>query len=233
MSQAQALYRLQKLDLDLDSRRARAHEIMAALDQDGALRQARAAVRALEDKLTPQETHLTDLNLEIKSVVEQTQQLNQRLYGGAVTNPKELQDIEEKIAERERRREVLEDQVLETMLTLDELRAVLGTASDQLREVNASHTAGHEALSQELAQIKREIKQLKAARATLAPEINPDNLALYQELRTKKAGHAVAMLMNGSCSVCGVSQTTTLTQRARQDLGMVFCASCGRILVMM
>ena len=233
MSQAQALYRLQKLDLDLDSRRARARKLIAALDQDGVVGQARAAVRALEDRLTPQETQLTDLNLEIKSVIEQTQQLNQRLYGGAVNNPKELQDIEEKIAERERRRAVLEDQVLETMLTLDELRTELSTVTDQLREVNASHAAGHEALSQELTQVRREIKQLKAARAALEPDINPDNLALYQELRTKKAGHAVAMLMNGSCSVCGVGQTTTLTQRARQDLGMVFCASCGRILVMM
>jgi predicted nucleic acid-binding Zn-ribbon protein len=58
MSQARALYRLQKLDLDIDMRRSRTHEITAALEQDQTLREAQAQVADLENTLRPQGARL-------------------------------------------------------------------------------------------------------------------------------------------------------------------------------
>ena len=129
MSQARALYRLQKIDQDLESRRQRVHEIAAELEMDDVLRQAEAAVADAEQRLRPQQTRANDLSLELKSVSSQTAQLTDRLYSGAVSNPKELEDIQEKIAERKRRHAELEDRLLATMIAIDELQDELATAA--------------------------------------------------------------------------------------------------------
>jgi predicted nucleic acid-binding Zn-ribbon protein len=215
MSQTRALYRLQKLDLELESRRARAREVTAALEDDG----------------VPQETRAADLSLEIKTVAEQTKQLNARLYGGTVNNPKELEDLQHKIAERQRRHAALEDALLETMIAVEELQEALSAARAHLQEVEQGWAATQAALKTELDRLKNEIRHLKADRQQLEQTISAEYLALYQNLRARKNGYAVAALEGDSCSICGVGQTTATVQQVRQGLELITCESCGRILI--
>jgi len=231
MGQTRALYRLQKLDLELESRRARVREITAALEDDRARQQARADVNALEEQLRPQETRAADLTLEIRSVAEQTQQLNARLYGGTVNNPKELEDIQNKIAERQRRHAALEDELLETMIAVEELQEALTTARAHLQNVEQTWAATQETLKAELDRLKNEIRHLKADRQQIEQTISPEYMTLYQNLRARKNGHAVAVLEGESCSICGVEQTTATVQQVRQGLELITCESCGRILI--
>ena len=70
MSQIKALYRLQKIDLELDAQRRRMREINAVLEGNGGLGDVRAEVAALQDALHKQEARSADLNLEIKSIAE-------------------------------------------------------------------------------------------------------------------------------------------------------------------
>jgi predicted nucleic acid-binding Zn-ribbon protein len=120
MSQLKALHRLQKIDQDLDARRQRVRDIAVRLEQDDVLRQAQADVAALQSALHPPETRTADLNLEIQTIASQTGQLTNRLYSGKVNNPKELQDIQDKIAELKRRHAHLENTLLETMIAIEE-----------------------------------------------------------------------------------------------------------------
>lgn len=231
MSQTKALSKLQKTDLELDARRQRVREITAILEQDRELRDAQAAVEALQAELQPQEAHRTDLNLEIQTVMSQTKQLSERLYSGKVTNPKELEDIEHKIAERKRRRAHLEDELLETMILVEDLQEQLQAATEHLAQVKADRADQHQDLTQELRRLKVEITRLKEERKEVLREVEPELRELYKTLRTQKRGQAVAMLSGDSCAVCGVQQTTTIAQQVRQGEDVIMCASCGRILV--
>jgi predicted nucleic acid-binding Zn-ribbon protein len=231
MSQTRALHRLQKLDLELEARRSRSREVAAALEDDRALRAAQAEADALEGRLRPQEARAADLTLEIKSVVEQTRQLNDRLYSGAVGNPKELEDLQNKIAERGRRHAALEDSLLETMIAVEELQAALEEARERLRQAETERAAAQETLGAEWQRLKSEIKRLKADRERAAGQISPEFLEVYQTLRARKSGHAIALLEGENCSVCGVGQTTVTAQQVRQNLELITCESCGRILV--
>lgn len=231
MSQTQALYRLQKLDTQIDTRRKRAREILAILDQDTALREARAAVEALQERLAPLETRVSDLNLNIQTVSEQSQQLSTQLYDGSVSNPKELEDIQKKIAERKRRHEHLENQLLETMLEVDDVQSALADATAHLDSVKADRASEYDTLNAELQQLKVALAQLKADRKAVASEISRANRALYKDIRAKRQGLAVVSMKGDSCSACGVRQTTTLAQEVRQGDKIVQCVSCGRILV--
>jgi predicted nucleic acid-binding Zn-ribbon protein len=233
MNQTRALYRLQNIDLDIDMRRARVREINTALEQDQALRQAQAQAAELESALHHQETRAADLNLEIQTVADQTAQLSTRLYGGEVGNPKELEDIQKKIAERKRRRAHLEDDLLESMIQMEELQETLAQAQQNLHEVKATWTAEQKKLTGELQRAKQELKTLKTERQTVVEQVTAENLELYETLRVRKKGYAVAVLENGSCSVCRVGQTHNIVQQVRQNQQLVLCTSCGRILVIL
>ncbi len=231
MSQTIALYRLQKKDLELDACRQRVREITETLEQDRILREAQAVVDALQADLRPQEAQHTDLNLKIQTVDAQTEQFSDRLYSGTVSNPKELEDIQNKIAERKRRREQLENELLETMIVVEDLQEQLQTATDHLAQVKAERAEQHQALTQELRRLKVESTQLKIERKKALREVAPENRDMYKALRTQKRGQAVATISGDSCSVCGVQQTTTIAQQVRQGQAVIMCASCGRILV--
>jgi predicted nucleic acid-binding Zn-ribbon protein len=232
MSQTRALYRLQKLDLEIDMQRARVREINAALEPDQTLRQVQVQAAELENVLRHQETHASDLNLEIQTVTDQTSQLTTRLYGGEVGNPKELEDIQKKIAERKRRRAHLEDELLETMIQVEELQESLAQAQQDLHKVETTWAAEQKKLANELQRSKQELKTLKTDRQAAVEHVTAENLELYETLRARKNGHAVAVLENGSCSVCRVGQTANIVQEVRQNRQLVMCTSCGRILVM-
>jgi predicted nucleic acid-binding Zn-ribbon protein len=231
MSQSRTLHRLQKLDLDIDAGMRRVRELTAALEQDRALRQVQAEVAALQETLRPQQTRAADLNLELQAVADQTTQLSSRLYGGQVSNPKELEDIQNKIAERKRRHASVENELLETMISIEELQTSLAEASNHLHEVQAARAEERQKLTEELRGAKRELKTLKTERQEVAQQVNPETLKLYETLRGSKQGRAVAVLEGDSCSICRVGQTTTIVQQVRQDQELILCPSCGRILV--
>ncbi len=231
MSQIRALYRLQKIDLEIDQRRRRIQEISALLEQDEALRAAQAQVTALQETLRPKETRTADLNLELQTVTTQIKQLSERLYSGKVHNPRELEDLGHKLEERQRRREHLEDALLELMLETDELQGELAQANAHLEAVRTSRAEEHQALAEELKQLRAELARLKEERSEAIRAISAENLVLYKSLRARRHGRALAPLNGESCSACGVRQTTQIVQRVRQGQEIVTCASCGRILI--
>lgn len=233
MSQPLALYRLQRIDTEMDARRQRVREIAAVLEGNSALNEAQAEVAALDDQLRPHKTAIADLNLEIQTVLEQTKQLTTRLYGGSVSNPKELEDIQDKIAERKRRHESLENTLLETMIVVEELEEALEQATARRDALAAAWEDEQAALLTEQKQLKREFQALKAERETSVADVAADLLELYNDLRVKKRGNAVALLEGENCSICGVGQTTTIVQQVRQGQQIILCHSCGRVLVAM
>ena len=231
MSQIKTLYRLQTVDLEIEARLGRVREIETLLANDEELQAAQSAVDALQGKLRPQETRVNDLNLKIQSVDGEAQQLSQRLYSGSVSNPKELGEIQDKIAERQRRHAQLEEDLLETMIIIEELQISLGEANTLLDTVRTRRAEANSALTGEHAQLEAAVVQLKTDRKAILRTIEGEYRTLYKELRVKKGGRAVSALRDSSCSVCGVGQTTQVVEQARQGDILLFCSSCGRILV--
>lgn len=231
MSHIQQLHRLQQIDSKLDAHRERYREVNAALKDDRTLRDARETSQSLQDRLRPQKAHSNDLSLKIKATVTQSEQLSQRLYSGKVQNPKELTDIQDKIAALKRQRSKLEDELLESMITVEELQAAFDTAQERLAVVEQSWEQEQSALADERQQIKQEARQLRADREASVAALPADTLALYEELRQAKGGQAVARLEGESCAACAVAQTSNIIQKVRQRQEITFCVSCGRILV--
>ncbi|NWF69842.1 MAG: hypothetical protein HXY40_12225 [Chloroflexi bacterium] len=233
MSQAEALYRLQMIDVALLQAQQRLKTIDAALSDDHQVAAARQAVAKAQQKLQPLRAQAHNLELEVQSNLSKTGVTEEQLYSGRVRNPKELQDMQQEIAALKKRKGELEDHLLAVMMEVEEAENHLAACEAQLKSAQSQQSGAEEQLLQEQAGVQEQVKTLQSQRSAALTHVTPESLKLYTALRPKKANQPVAVMKGNSCQTCGVEQEMAVAQQARQGQKLTFCTSCERILVYM
>jgi predicted nucleic acid-binding Zn-ribbon protein len=230
MSRAASLLRLQALDLQLDAHAARLRAIEAALGDHPAVRQAQHALLESENKLRAARVAVQSLEYDSQTLNAKIQEVDQRMYGGRVGNPKELQDLQRDQESLRRRRSTLEEQQFEALVSAEAAEASQQAARHALEQSEAEAAKSQGDLLEERARLNAEVDRLQTSREAMLPSILSADLELYDRLRRAKHGRAVTELLEGSCSSCGVSPSSSRIQSARQDNDLILCGNCGRIL---
>jgi predicted nucleic acid-binding Zn-ribbon protein len=230
MSKAETLYRLQTIDLETDERNRRLKEVKAILEGNEELERARQALQGGEKKLSQQRTRLRDQELEMRSLNNKIASVEDRLYSGHIKNPKELANRQDEIQYLKRRKGGLEDQVLESMIEVEESEASVMEQRERLARLEEEWQETQIRLSAEQGELVNRLSQLKAKRAKLRRTIEAGDLALYEDLRRRRYGQAVALLEGELCQACRVTLPTSKARQARQGEVLTFCGSCERIL---
>ncbi len=231
MSQAEALYRLQEVDLDTAQTRRRLQEIAAALTDSSAVQAAQAQAEAARQALLPLRQRSRSLDLETQSNVEKTRTADERLYSGAVKNPKEMQDLQQEIDSLKKWRGELETQLLETIFATEEAEAALGEAEAALAQAAAMWENAHRGLLAEQADLKSRLEHNRQRRERALSELTPESLRIYDTLKAKKHNQPIALMQGATCGICGVAQNMAVEREARQGFQLAYCTNCGRVLV--
>lgn len=230
MTRIRQLYELQLVDTQL----VRLEAALAALD-DGAARraqveQARTVEETARSDLQTRQSRLRDLELELQSTVGKAAKVEQDLYSGRISNPKELRAMQEDVEALGRQRQRIEDEMLALMEEVErQLEQFRGLETDRqareraLDEALEDYTTRHRALTAELEAARRR-------REALAVEADPDFLRRYERLRGRKGGVAVATVNGAVCSACHMTVPEALLNAAREHDEIRTCEDCGRIL---
>lgn len=230
MSIATQLYRVQIHDLAIAQRLTRIQAIQALLGDD---EQVQAAQRVLDDAekaLKPFQIRSRDLELEMEGIAQKIKLADENLYSGRIKNPKEMTEVQDEIAALQRHRSQLEGELLDAMIAIDEGQTSAAQARETLDAITASKGASNSDLLAERKQLATEIAAQETLRAEAATTVDAASLKIYDALRPRKAGRAVALLKGNSCAACGIEQTTMLAQQVWQGRELVYCGNCGRIL---
>jgi predicted nucleic acid-binding Zn-ribbon protein len=230
MNRSHLLYRLQTIDLEIDNGKRRLREVQADLGESEELRQARRALQKAEDELSRWRTTLRDLELETRSLTAKITSVEERLYSGRVTNPKELANLQDEISYLRRRRSDLEDRQLEAMVEVEEHEAEVDSKKASLAQIETEWTQTQKQLTEEQSELEERLAHLKKERDKLERSIRAEDLALYGELCSRKDGRAVALLQGEVCQACRVTLPTSRVQETRSGDSLSFCSSCQRIL---
>jgi uncharacterized protein len=230
MKRARALYQLQVLDTEIEQKSRRLTEVESQLKETDELRAARVAVEKAEKQLKEGKTRLHRLELENQSLQSEIADDERRLYGGRITVPKELRSLEDKIKNLKTRRGKVEDDVLDTMMAVEEGEAVLGESRAVLAHVDADWQTHQASLIAERNQLKMGIAKQSADRETLRTAIVPKDLGVYDNLYGRKGGRSVARVNVGTCGACGVSVSSRQLQAIADGDELVPCSACERIL---
>ncbi len=214
------IYQREQARQALDSGDALKQEAIALLKQHDA---AAAALRTAEGTQR-------DHELALKGLEEKRKAVNAKLYGGRITNPKELGDLqkdEEMIAGQISH---LEDVLLEAMEVAERARAEeaeIGTALARAKrrwQETVAHTKA------ETARLTQEIAALQPERDRLAARMDQSLLRRYDEIRRHSQGIGLAVTDSGICSACHITLNRELMDRMVEGVDVVLCENCGRIL---
>lgn len=230
MQAAEALYRLQTLDLRVETLQQALRAAEHQVGESAELQAARAGVAGRSRTVHGADLRQRDLELELAQVETHLRDVEQKLYGGRVRNPKELQSWERDAAQLRAQKGRLEDQLLAVMEEVETGRAALRTAERQLAETDAAWRAAQAELHEQIARLSGELAEGQRERTAHTATLGEAHRALYERLRRERAGRAVARVEQSTCQGCRLSLPAALVQRARVGPDLVFCSSCGRIL---
>lgn len=230
MSQIDLLYQLQQIDDELRAGKRRLQEVLQALQGSERLEQARRRYEASGAQLRQAKNRQKDLELEFGSLTEKLKRSEQRLYSGAVRNPKELADLEHEATALTRRKGGLEDELLEAMMAAEEAQAGHAAAEAQLQAAEQSWQEREAALAAERDSLQASLRAQLAKREKLVERIDRTAVAAYDNVSRRRSHPAVTLLHDALCQACGVRASGDVFRGARAG-ELVYCDSCGRILL--
>jgi len=224
------LYHLQRLDSERDAKQRRLAEIEGALGESEALQQARQALEHTQALIQKWMLRQRDLELEIQGLSGKISRSEQRLYSGEVKNPKELADLQAEVAALQRRRQKLENDLLEMMIEQEKEEAARTQAQKHLDEIQTHWSAQQADLMAEQEILQGTLAEIEQARTELLPSIEAGDLAVYQALRRRKRGLAVVQVHDDTCGGCGIAISPSLKWQLRHGK-LAYCDNCERIIV--
>ena len=231
MRRAERLFELQQTDLALDAARKRVREIDALLTESGALRAARQADQALRDRLAQLRARAKDLELQSITLDNKIKSVDDRLYGGAVRNPRELDDLQKDAASLRRQKSSLDETSLEVIYDIEHIERDADAARAQLDRVEAGWHSDQAALIAERAALASQIAAHETRRQEQRAAVESADLAAYDRLRAQKRGQAVARLDDNVCAACGVEPSANKRAHLQRDDALIACGNCERILL--
>jgi predicted nucleic acid-binding Zn-ribbon protein len=230
MSQSFKLFRLQQIDSSLDKGQARLLEIERQLDDDLEIRLAKQKFDKAQNEKFTSEKELRVAEDNVKQQRLKIERSQAALYGGKISNPKELQDLQHESEALKRYLGTLEDLQLEAMLALDEADSQFLQAETSLTETGEQVAAEKEHLSKDRSGLLRDLEINESERAAALSNIDAQDLRLYETLRKQKNGIAVARIVDKTCAACGSTLTASTYSSAKVPTKLTRCDSCGRIL---
>ncbi|MDX6257138.1 MAG: uncharacterized protein QOJ11_3472 [Frankiales bacterium] len=227
---------LQATDTTLDQlahRRATLPEIAELASLEGRLAGLRDEIVRVSTEDSDLGREQTKIETDVELVQTRAKRDQQRLDSGAVSSPKELENLQHEIGSLGRRQGDLEDQVLEVMEKREEVQGRLAALTAQRDELLAQQAAALERQSAAFGAIDADSVKAADERGVLAASIPADLMALYEKVRASSGGTGAAALYRGACQGCRLSlsgQDLATVRDAPSD-EVMRCEECRRILI--
>jgi predicted nucleic acid-binding Zn-ribbon protein len=226
------LYTLQEVDSRLDQHEAALSGLRARPTESEEIEETRADLAEHEAGLPDLEARHRDLELQVATHREKCESAETKLYGGSVTSPKELQDLQQDLEQLTRQRQAVEDELLAVLEQLEAKRAGAHATRERLRQLESAWAAEEAAAGVEEARLEAEIAALRERRAAQVARLPAPPVTAYDRLRRRRKGIAVVKVERGACLGCRLTVPTVILQRARSGTNPnpVQCPSCERML---
>lgn len=230
MSRSSDVYRLQTIDTELHEHQTRLEEIASILANSSAVNAARTAETHAAEALKEARAENTRAEHAVESQRAKIKNTDGKLYGGAITNPKELEDLQMESVSLKKHLETLEDRLLEAMVAMEDAASSHQAAETELTAAVDAAALQNADLTREQEERTSAIAQLREERENTAAFLPEDDVTLYQQLQKKNGLRVVVKLIDNACSACGMGLSRSALQDAKNSNTISRCPQCGRIL---
>ncbi|OGO43084.1 MAG: hypothetical protein A2Z05_04030 [Chloroflexi bacterium RBG_16_60_22] len=228
MAITRQLYQLQELDSEIESAEQSLAQKTARLGDRTSLDAAQSHLTAEQQQLDELRHRHRDAEAEVDDLLSKITAAEEQLYGGKITNPKELSSLQHEVTTMKARSDELENKALEIIDLVEAAEKGVAGATAAYREMEAAWQRQQVQLGDDIEQLKNTLADLRRRREQLAGQIDAAAVSLYERIRQQK-GQAVAKVEQGICRACRISLSASALQKARSGQP-VQCGTCGRIL---
>ena len=228
MNFAKRLYELQLIDSEIQSYRDMLAQLNLKIGESETVRVAKAELDAMKKQVMEIGQKRRDLEWSTEDLQKNVTNLNVKLYGGKVGNPKELMSLEQEKENFTNKLRQQEDELLDLMNAEEETQKRIKIQSEQVARAEVEWGKEQQTLIRERGGAENHLLELEKKRQLFTSTIDPQSYTLYESVRLKK-GQAVVKVEQGRCQGCRITLPVNEWQRAKSGT-VVQCSSCGKIL---
>ncbi len=233
MTEAQALVRLQEIDLDM----LRLASTLAAMPQQKkiqAIGRARKKVQSEQTKIFGQrkdlETNVSENQEDLEHYRSRTEEVKAEVASGS-HGYRQIQDYEAHLTGLAKKIEKLEHNRAQLDEDLEKVKRAESNASLTLQRLDEEEAAQKKSFEADGAQIRRKIVSLDEERKGVVSQISAKHMSDYEAARKRFKGLAVEKLVGNVPSVCRVKLQPASFHDLTHGDDVAECPYCHRILI--
>ena len=136
------------------------------------------------------------------------------------------------IEQARKKKDSIEESVLETMERVEENKNAVQELEAQAQEAQKVFDVEKASLEAESTELTNELTDLTQQQQQVADTVEKPLLARYNRLKIMRKGYAVAEVQEGSCGGCRLQLPPQLVAEVRRGNELMDCSYCHRILFM-
>lgn len=136
------------------------------------------------------------------------------------------------IEQARKKKDSIEESVLETMERVEENKNAVQELEAQAQEAQKVFDVEKASLEAESTELTNELTDLNQQQQQVADTVEKLLLARYNRLKIMRKGYAVAEVQEGSCGGCRLQLPPQLVAEVRRGNELMDCSYCHRILFM-
>ncbi len=223
------LEELQAIDLKLDAFQSEKQGLLKELlALDEKLETAKNAILAKQDELNGIEQEKTELEENLASESDSINRSETRLK--EIKTQKEYQAVSKEIAAAKKIKVELEEQILQKIARLDELKAETDAMESNLTLLEENCNAQRSEINGKIEDLENNSSTDISERESLVKSIQPTIMSRYTMLRERRQGLAVVEARNGSCLGCNMNLPPQVYNNLFKAENLITCPHCQRLL---
>ena len=232
MSLAKELFQLQQIDQEIEAKNSEVVKIKEALgksqkvaDAQNSMDQAKEWLRKIQKDQKDKEYLLEDLQARKKD-------MEKKLYEGKEKGHKELESLRQEVEKLKPLVQREEELLFEVMGEGDNANKNIAKYTERLKQAEEEWNIEKAGFFSQISNLEGALQELQVNKSQQVSRITPQDLEIYNKLKSQKQGKAVARVEQGRCHGCRLNLSMNLLKRLRTGNAVVFCDNCGRILLL-
>ena len=218
---------------ELDRHRREKTELVHALEAEvaeleEALLRQRDATRVLQNEREVAEGRRRELEAHLEA--EEVKMKDRRMRLNRVRNEKELQALRREIEVSKEANQLVEEELLTLLETLETLAPKAAEAEHALAELEAASTAKVNERRARVQELLAEGARERERREQMAETLDSALRQKYEQIFERRGGTAVVEVRNGTCQGCHMNLPPQFFNELQRSREVRLCPNCHRIL---
>lgn len=231
--QLYALLHLQKVDNEITGEMCKRKALPVSIqEKERQINNSDKKFQIEKNNLKELQLKLRKKEMDVKAINEKIEKSKNELYGGKISDIKELKQLQKVIESFQEDRDIAEEGLLILMEEEDSLRTKIAKVEKEITSLNEQLKEIKKRVEQEDLVIQQNIEKKESEKKEIIEQINDESLiSRYYMLWNDKKGTAIVEVDSSICSGCNLSLPSDIIYHLQRDDCLIICPNCNRMMV--